>query len=207
MKHNDLHVVIQKVETNLDALPIPERMEHLSILARQAARAAAALGGLELSDFPKSEKGVPLPCGDVYWSLTHKPAYVGGAVARSPVGVDLEFMRPIAMKIYDRVATNKEWQLAINAGLDSRQGFFMFWTAKEALMKRLGVRQGFYKGLTDCMVEEINTDNTMTILSCERKFYKVRYFEFDGHLAAVCADDDNISWCLLTDGDGLDAEN
>lgn len=205
MKQNDLHVVIQKVATGLDAQPIPERMETLSLLARQTARASAGLSRLELPEFPKSEKGVPLPCGDVYWSLTHKPAYVGGVAALAPVGVDLEFMRPIAMKIYDRIATNKEWQLAINAGLDSRRGFFMFWTAKEALLKRLGVRQGFYKGLTDCLVEEINDDNTMTILSCDRKFYQVRYFEFDGHLAAICADNDNVDWHLLTPDGGRNA--
>lgn len=199
MKHNCLNVVVQKVATNLETLPIPERMEILSHLARQAARASARLNGLELNDFPKSAKGAPLPCNKVYWSLTHKPAYVGGVAALMPAGIDLEFMRPISMKIYDRIASNKEWQLAINAGLDSRRGFFMFWTAKEAVLKRLGVQNGFYKGLSDCVVEQINNDNTMTILSCGRKFYQVRYFNFDRHLAAICADNDDICWHLLNE--------
>lgn len=199
MKHNCLHVVAQKVEANLEIMPIPERVEFLSSLAREATRTSALLNGLELKDFPKTDKGEPLPCHNVYWSLTHKTVYVGGVASLLPAGIDLEFMRPIAMKIYDRMASNKEWQLAINAGLDSRRGFFMFWTAKEALLKRLGVQNGFYKGLSDCVVEEINADNTMTILSCGRKFYQVRYFEFDGHLAAICADNDDICWHLLSE--------
>lgn len=199
MKHNCLNVVVQKVAASLETLPIPERVEILSHLARQAARASARLNGLELEDFPKTEKGEPLPCNKVYWSLTHKPDYVGGVASLIPAGIDLEFMRPISMKIYDRIASNKEWQLAINAGLDSRRGFFMFWTAKEAVLKRLGVQNGFYKGLSDCVVEQINNDNTMTILSCARKFYQVRYFDFDGHLAAICADNDDICWHLLNE--------
>lgn len=200
MKHDCLHVVVQKVTTDLETLPIPERVEFLSRLARTATGESARLNGLELPDFPKNDKGEPLPCNKVYWSLTHKMAYVGGVAALAPAGIDLEFMRPIAMKIYDRVAGNKEWQLAINAGLDSRRGFFMFWTAKEALLKRLGVQNGFYKGLSDCVVEEINADNTMTILSCGHKFYQVRYFDFDGHLAAICTDNDNICWHLIDEG-------
>lgn len=199
MKHNCLHVVVQKIETNLETLPIPNRVEFLSQLARQAAGTSARLNGLELKEFPKTDKGEPLPYNNIYWSLTHKPAYVGGVASLIPAGIDLEFMRPISMKIYDRIAGNKEWQLAINAGLDSRRGFFMFWTAKEAVLKRLGVQNGFYKGLSDCVVEEINAANTLTILSCGRKFYQVRYFDFDGHLAAICTDNDDICWHLLNE--------
>lgn len=202
MKHNCLNVVVQKVAANLEVLPIPERVDFLSRTARSAASESARLNGLELDDFPKTTKGEPLPCNQVYWSLTHKTAYAGGVASLTPAGIDLEFMRPIAMKIYDRVASNKEWQLAINAGLDSRRGFFMFWTAKEALLKRLGVQNGFYKGLSDCVVEEIGADNSMTILSCGRKFYRVRYFDFDGHLAAICADDDHVCWHLLNEEGG-----
>lgn len=191
-----LHVVIKKVETDLSDRPIPARVEFVSRLAREAAQESARLSGLALDGFPKNPQGVPLPSGEVYWSLTHKQAYVGGVTSLNHVGVDLEFKRPIAMKIFDRVATNKEWQLAINAGLDSRTAFFMVWTAKEAVLKRLGVLQGFYKGLSDCVLEEVDMTVKQTVFSCNRKTYRVRYYDFDGHLAALCSDAANIEWHL-----------
>lgn len=189
-----LHIVIHKVREDLQALPMPERVLFLSRAARVAAQESARLAGLALPDFPKSGQGAPLPCGEVYWSLTHKPQYVGGVAGLASVGLDLEMKRPLAMKIYDRVATNKEWQLAINAGLDSRTAFFMFWTAKEALLKRTGL--GLSQGLSSCVVEEVRGENEALLLSLARQYYEVRYFAFDGHLAAVCADDAEICWHL-----------
>lgn len=188
-----LHIVLQKTDPAAESLAIPEKVELLSALARQAATKSAALSGLELTEFPKNEKGAPLPLNGVYWSLTHKPLYVGGAAALQPLGIDLEMKRPIAMKIFDRVALGKEWQLAINAGLDSRRAFFMFWTAKEALLKRLGL--GLSKGLAACEIEAVNDDCEVT-LSCKGQSFRVRYFDFDGHLAAVCADYEEICWHL-----------
>lgn len=195
--NSELNIVIQKVDADLGDRPIPERVEYVSQKAREAAKASAGLNGLPLTGFPKNAQGVPLPCDGVYWSLTHKQAYVGGVTALSPIGLDLEFKRPIAMKIFDRVATNREWQLAINAGLDSRTAFFMVWTAKEAVLKRLGVLQGFYKGLSDCVLEEISAEGRQTVLSCNHNIYRVRYFDFDNHLAAICTDHTNIKWHLL----------
>ena len=190
----ELHIVLQKVKEDLQALTPPERVIHLSQAARAAARESAQLSGLALPDFPKSPKGAPLPCGDVYWSLTHKPLYAGGVAALESVGLDLEMMRPVAMKIYDKVANNKEWQLAINAGLDSRTAFFMFWTAKEALLKRTGL--GLSRGLSSCVVEDVLGESEAVAVSLAHKLYDVRYFAFDGHLAAVCADNVEICWHL-----------
>lgn len=190
----ELHIVLQKVTEDLKALPVPERVLCLSQAARVAAQISARLAGLNLPDFPKSPKGAPLPCGGVYWSLTHKPLYVGGAAALEAVGLDLEMKRPVAMKIYDKVAGNKEWQLAINAGLNSRTAFFMFWTAKEALLKRTGL--GLSRGLSSCVVEDVLGENEAVVVSLGHKNYEVRYFAFDGHLAAVCADNAEICWHL-----------
>lgn len=193
IKH-DIHVMLQKVTDNLEALAMPERVVYVSAAARDAARESAKLAGLELRDFPKSDKGVPLPSGKIYWSLTHKPLYVGGVAGLSPVGVDLEQFRPIAMKIYDKVANAQEWQQAINAGLDSRTAFFMFWTAKEALLKRLGL--GLSKGLAACRVEEVASDE-LAVLSYDKTRYQVYFRKFNDHLAAVCADNfKQIVWHL-----------
>ena len=75
------------------------------------------------------------------------------AVSREPVGIDIEEIRPIKIKLCDRVCVDEEksyvlgdWQGA-DDGLckdpEVTQRFFEIWTGKEAYFKKLGT------GITD----------------------------------------------------------
>jgi len=113
-------------ESNLEhrifpvVLPVPlkdrklrgrERVQTLSRLARKALKVSALKCRLRLGELTKDDQGVPLPFDGHYWSLTHKPKYVGAVVSLQKTGIDIEEVRAISNPIYQRVAGDQEWRL------------------------------------------------------------------------------------------------
>ena len=80
-------------------LPVPlkdrklkgrERVKTLSRLARQALEISAVKCRLRIGELIKDDHGVPLPFDGHYWSLTHKPKYVGAVISLQKTGIDIE---------------------------------------------------------------------------------------------------------------------
>jgi 4'-phosphopantetheinyl transferase len=169
------------------------RVARLSALARMALRASARLSGLALGVLEKDAQGVPVPAAGVYWSLTHKPALVGGVAAPVPVGLDLEAVRPVSQGLRTKVATPEEWDLA--AG--EPQAFFRFWTAKEATLKLTGRGLG---GLSGCRVVRV-VDRESLDTGCEGRIYRVRQLDLQNHWAAVAGEAAAVQWHVLDSAD------
>jgi len=167
-----------------------DKVKALSRLARSALMISCEKSGLHLDTFPKSEKGVPLPVDGVHWSLTHKSGRVGGVASLSPVGMDLETIRPVNDALPAKVANDEEWQLA---GGDRQRVFFRFWTAKEAVLKAVGKGMA---GLSRCRVVAIADDTHMT-LAYDHTPWPVVHFWFDGHVAALTARHVSVTWTLV----------
>ena len=89
-----IYPVILPVPPEVRELPPRERVRALSRRAREALALSAERLGVALGPLEKDARGAPLPCAGWFWSLTHKPLYVGGVLAPHPVGVDLEQLRP-----------------------------------------------------------------------------------------------------------------
>jgi 4'-phosphopantetheinyl transferase len=181
--------VILRVPAEAASLGRPERVRHLSDLARCALRRSARLSGLPLGPLIKTEKGVPLPSGDVHWSLTHKPAYVAGVASRQPVGIDIETIRPVREGMYRKVAEPDEWDLGRGDRLTT---FFRYWTAKEAVLKTGG------RGLSDlseCRVTTVS-DDACLLVAYRGRIWRVRQCRFDGHMAAVAGGEEEVVWTL-----------
>ena len=177
-------------------LPVPdadkrlngrERVKALSRLARLALMRSCEQSGLHLDTFPKSETGVPLAVNGVHWSLSHKADMVGGVAALSPVGLDLETVRPVNDALLAKVADGDEWQLV---GGDRQRAFFRFWTAKEAVLKAVGKGMA---GLSRCRVLAVADDTRMT-LSYGHDQWPVAHYWFDGHVAALTARHFSVAW-------------
>lgn len=185
-----LYPVILPVSDADQRLKGRDKVKALSRLARFALLKSCEQSGLRLDTFPKDEKGVPLPVGQVHWSLAHKSDMVGGVAAPLPVGMDLETIRPVTDALLAKVAGDDEWQLAKG---DRQRNFFRFWTAKEAVLKAVG--KGI-AGLSRCRVVEI-VDNTRMMLVYDDIRWPVTHHWFDGHVAALTPHGLAVSWTLM----------
>ena len=107
-----LRAVILAVPETARTLPPRERVAFLSRHARKALQISAAESNLTIGAALKDRDGRPQPVKGVYWSLTHKPAYVGAIVARRRVGIDIEtIVQRKTEALFNKVADSDEWAL------------------------------------------------------------------------------------------------
>jgi len=169
-----------------------DQVAFLSSYARYALELSANKSAVELEAPAKDADGVPLPEKGIYWSVTHKPDYVGAVVARTRIGIDLEYIRPCSEKLFKRVGNAREWQL-IEA--DQDELFFRYWTSKETVLKATGV--GF-KGISKCRVVSVQNDHHLVIEFQDRR-WRIEHCYFDGHIASVLNPNGNVAWTILNE--------
>jgi 4'-phosphopantetheinyl transferase len=186
-----IYPVILPVPTAAHDLLPRQRVRLLSEHAREALRRSAERLQVELGPLEKDSRGAPLPFQSCFWSVTHKPDYVGGVLAPSPVGMDLEKIRPCSAALFRRTATEAEWSLA--DGSDRDRLFFRFWTAKEAVLKTGG--EGI-KGLARCHIRQV-TDETHLLVDYAGQPWTVAQIFFDGHVASAAGRGLWVEWVLL----------
>lgn len=193
--HEKVQPVILKVPDCDQALRGAERVRYLSRLARIALRASADLSGLPLGRLEKDSVGAPRPVEGVFWSISHKPAMVGGVASRRPVGLDIEYVRPVSAGLRGKVASDQEWDLVADA--DQPSGFFRIWTAKEATLKLTGRGLG---GLNHCRVVRV-VDQACLHTMFAGRLYRVRQQRLGDHWAALAGEALEVCWHALEAGD------
>ena len=117
------------------SLPARERVAAQSAGARRALAQAADAAECAAMVFHKHDD-VPQPWRGWYWSVSHDDTWVLGALARAPLGVDLE--RVTLRRAALRAAVLDEEERALLGEVDAL-GFTRLWTAKEAVLKAAGV--------------------------------------------------------------------
>lgn len=162
----------------------------LSRYARYALELSANKSAVELKAPTKNADGVPQPTNGIFWSVTHKPDYVGAVVAGKRIGIDLENIRPCSDKLFKKVGQPYEWGLS-NGNREAL--FFRYWTSKETVLKATGV--GF-KGLSKCRVASVQDDYHLEINFQDRP-WPIEHCYFDGHIASVLAVNSAIQWTIL----------
>jgi 4'-phosphopantetheinyl transferase len=135
----------------------------------------------------KDNDGVPLPANGWFWSVSHKPSFVAGVAGTTPLGIDIESVRPRSRNLFHKIADRKEWQLG---GEDEWQLFYRFWTAKEAVLKAVGIGM---RGLSDCRIVAVKNPHHLT-LSYRGEIWQVRQSMAHGHLAALAQNDRPVRW-------------
>lgn len=185
-----IYPVILSVPDSAKELTRRDRVKYLSQHARRALKISAEKSRIKLGDLLKEENGSPLPSDGIYWSVTHKPEYVGGVVGSEQIGIDIEKIRPCSKALFKKTADDREWALS---DTDSLKLFFRYWTSKEAVLKAGG------KGLTDlskCRIVQILDDNNLIIKYKNKKWFLEHYYIND-HVASVIKTASRIEWTIL----------
>ncbi len=160
------------------ALRVAARSAHARVaLARSAHRSGARLGRLE-----KDARDAPRPSDGWHWSVSHTHGFSAGVVARAPVGIDVEAVRPRDQGIVRAVASRGELDLL---GGFTWAAFFRIWTAKEAVLKKAGC--GILE-LSDCTLIAA-PDAGPLVLAHRRAEHVVHQSLRAGHVAALCCED------------------
>jgi len=167
-----------------------EKVDHLSLIAREALKLSAEKSGVGLGELLKDEKGVPYPVAGIYWSLSHKPKYVAAVVSKDKVGIDIEEIKPRSKSLFARVASDEEWDLQER----SWDTLFRYWTAKEAILKVIGIGIG---GLKTCRITSVPDENHIT-LNYRGQFFLVEQLRYKNHIVSVLKDDNQIEWVFLS---------
>lgn len=185
-----IYPVILAVPEKIRQLTGKNRVLNLSKHARQALEISAGKSSIHLGDLLKDKSGAPLPFNGTYWSLTHKPDYVGGVVASTRIGIDIERIRPCSEALFSKTAGEKEWSLV---NTDPIKLFFRYWTSKESVLKAAGAG---LKDLSKCTIAKVIDEENLFIDYGGEKWL-VEHFYFDGHIASVTKNSFNIKWSLV----------
>ena len=192
-KTNIIYPVILKVPMGKQSLSGRNQVRFLKKYARQAVVASAQKTGSDFSIFEKDNDGVPLPSNGAFWSLSHKPEYVAGVISDSPVGIDVERIRPVQSSLLNRVVDDEERKLA---GTISDALFYRFWTAKEAVLKAVGVG---LKGLSQCKIHRI-VDHSVMVVFYPQKYWMIEHAYYDNHVVSIIKEDHAVQWIFPVSG-------
>jgi 4'-phosphopantetheinyl transferase len=166
-----------------------EKVARLSRISREALKLSAGKWGVTLGELQKDENDVPCPFDGHYWSLTHKSKYVAAVVGKDKIGIDIEEIKPRSKAIFSLVASDEEWERAQDRSLDI---FFRYWTAKEAVLKAIGIGIG---GLKTCRVVSV-PDEHHIILDYRDHTFRVEQLYHKNHIVSVLKEDNEIEWII-----------
>jgi 4'-phosphopantetheinyl transferase len=166
-----------------------EKVARLSRISREALKLSAEKSGVVLGELLKDEDDVPCPFEGNYWSLSHKSQYVAAVVSKEEIGIDIEEVRPRSESIFSLVASDEEWELSQDR---SWHTFFRYWTAKEAVLKAIGIGIG---GLKICRIIAVPDENHI-ILNYRDCLFRVEQLTYKNHIVSIVKNDDEVKWVI-----------
>jgi 4'-phosphopantetheinyl transferase len=191
-----LHPVILPLTTEEQRLRGRVRLQAQSRRAREALARSCEASGVRLGPLEKGDRNAPLPFDGAFWSLSHKPRFVAAVVGPAPIGIDIEEITPRTEGLHDYIASKAEWALADR----SWETFFRFWTAKEAVLKAVGVGLAHLK---EARIHAIlDTDNL--VVDYAARLWHVRHFRFQNHIVSLTHEGHEIAWNLVLEPHALD---
>lgn len=181
--------VILPVTENIGEFPQGKQAAFLSRVSKEALKLSADKSGIMLGQLSQDGNGAPLPFDNHYWSVSHKPRYVAAVVSTDKIGIDIEEVKPRGESVLSYVATKEEWDLC---GGKSWDAFFRYWTAKEAVLKAVGIGLG---GLKTCQVISV-PDETNVVLQYRDCVYQVEQLRYNSHIVSVLKADNEVEWII-----------
>lgn len=130
--------------------------------------------GLNVDTFAYESHGKPyvsqLTRRSIYFNISHSGNYIVGAVAPSPIGIDIEKVMPLDFSVSQYVMTSDEKKRfqSLQTEQQKLDYFYKIWTVKEAYTKMLGIglsmnlTKVYLTQRTDCLYETPQRDVTIT---------------------------------------------
>jgi 4'-phosphopantetheinyl transferase len=127
-------------------------------------------------EFSSNEYGKPFLTNDdtIHFNISHAGDYIACVVADEPVGIDVELVKLVDMKIAERFFTADENTYIIEETHLDR--FYEVWTMKESYAKWEG--KGLYRHINSFSVFEVSGNETVV-------FHEV--FRNDEAICSVCS--------------------
>lgn len=125
--------------------------------------------------FTKNEYGKPsfVNIKDIHFNLSHSGPWVVCAVSLKPVGIDIEQIKPIDLKIAKRFFSKKEYEDILNKNDEEKLAYFYdLWTLKESYIKYKG--KGLSIPLHSFSIQKNREEFTLFI---ENRKYKKIFFK------------------------------
>jgi len=139
--------------------PSIERVAAQSRGARQALSISAELSGAVDGPWEKDVDHVPLPRDGWHWSVSHDAWWSAAIVGRTRVGIDVERIERRRGELVEALISPAERDLLPDAENIDPLTFARVWTAKEAVLKSVGIGLG---ALSRCvLVEPMGTERVL----------------------------------------------
>lgn len=128
---------------------------------------------------------------EIHFNISHTRGLACCAIASHPIGIDAELIKPVNIKLTDKVCSLKEKE-CIRSSDNTSFEFLKYWTLKESYIKKIGMGLSFpmNKINFDIKVDSIesNADN--------EKFY-IKFI--NNYVLALCRDanDPNTDFELI----------
>lgn len=139
-------------------------------------------------EYRLGENGKPFFASEpgIYFNLSHSNTQVLAAIGDCPVGCDIEWRKPVDLKLARRFFHEDEYAaIAAESTEEERQRlFFRIWTLKESYMKCSGL--GFRQPL-DSFCIRLGENPTVDAEDGEAVRFR-EYDAVDGYCAALCAE-------------------
>jgi 4'-phosphopantetheinyl transferase len=129
---------------------------------------------------------------DFHFNLSHAGEWVVCAVGNKPVGIDVEYIRPVSLTLAKRFFSDEEYQAIMEKEVSRQLPFFFeLWTLKESYIKALGRGLSLSLASFTISIGETGIDCT-TGLNAEKWFFR-QYDAGPGYKCAVCSASDEIA--------------
>ena len=185
-----IYPVVYYLNNEDDSLSGRAKVDLLSQRARDALKTSAQKSGVRLDKLDKAKNGAPLPSGDIHWSVSHKPGCVAAVLNKSKIGIDIEIVQPRSEGLFGYVADKDEWDLTEG---ERWTFFFRVWTAKEAILKAVGVG---ISGLKACRLNAVPNEREM-MLEYNNKVWTIEHCYYKGYIIAVTRNNNELKWVFM----------
>ncbi|QUI23831.1 4'-phosphopantetheinyl transferase superfamily protein [Vallitalea pronyensis] len=121
------------------------------------------------------------------YSISHSDRWVVCVINDQPIGIDIERIKPIDLRIVDRFFSKSEQKFLAESNINERlERFYTIWTLKESYIKAVG--KGLFLPLDSFSVKK--TREEIYEVECnneDHEFYLATYKRFPYFIISVCS--------------------